>query len=545
MDRGVHRTDHMTRRNDTPRHNLSIHGLLLHRTRRRVLGATLALVGCDDGDDGEFTGAVEATVEPQGDEAASMLAPDDAEPESAAAVAHLRRYGYFPNPELAERYPGWTPVVDVEPEDPTQFDEALGLALTRYQEAHGLAVTGELDAETRALMRQPRCGVPDHYMPRPLTAGGNVDGAGDAERSASGARGLDVALTAVVRPTAYTPHTDRWRFAEFKLGYKNYSTDVGVESQRQAVAAAMNTWATVAPIAWVERANPDISVEFVSHADENLPGFEADTFAHGFYPRCNAIYGGFECNPLSGDLHFNDAAFTWGTGNGNTVQDIRTHALHTLGHALGLGHSSDPYAVMYGVFAPGVKRHVLAQSDIAAIKAEYPFFRDARVFDAWWYPMLNEDVRYVYGEDPLAVSKHWLAAGRYEGRSATPVFDVRDYLKRNPDVAQAYGANNYAAALWHWRENGIKEGRRASPAFDSKYYLAKYADFGPADYSAALVHWLSVGIEQGRRASAEFDPKYYMQNNPDVAQVYGATNYKMGLFHWLRFGISEGRKGAA
>lgn len=63
-------------------------------------------------DDDEAAAAEEAAVDETAvDEAAAALELrlGDVGPEVAEAYAYLQRFGYFPNPELAAQFPGWTP----------------------------------------------------------------------------------------------------------------------------------------------------------------------------------------------------------------------------------------------------------------------------------------------------------------------------------------------------------------------------------------------------------------------------------------------------
>jgi len=512
----------------------------MHRASHRVhvlLTAALTLAACDEqtrdkGDD--------LTV----DDAPGELGLGAEGQEIVEAHDYLRRYGYFPNPELAAQYPGWVPIVDAAPDDPELFDTTLEEALAMFQQTHGLPVTGLLDAPTRDLMQQPRCGVPDAYIPPRAVLGGHARRGPTVPHAPTAIDSLADAQD----PLAYTASPYSWPYTELKYAFGPSSGDIATSFQRQAVVAAMNTWSAVVPVAWVERANADVVVSFVPRAHGDGNDFAPNTYAHAYYPTCSTAYGSFNCIGLPGDLHFNDENYTWGTGNGGSVQDIQTIALHELGHALGLDHSANGSAVMYAYAVLGSLRRNLTGDDINGIRAIYPNYRDLRSFEPTWYLWLNSDIVNFYGWNTNAGSFHWLNNGRTEGRRASPAFDVRYYLQNNPDLVQAFGATNYKAALWHWRDSGLTEGRRASPAFDPKYYLNRYADlrnaFGSTNYSAALAHWVQGGISEGRRASASFDPIYYLQANPDVAQAYGATNYTGGLLHWLLAGINEGRPSA-
>src|SRR5207253_7407999 len=82
------------------------------------------------------------------------------------------------------------------------------------------------------------------------------------------------------------------------------------------------------------------------------------TLAHTFYPSPP------NSEPVAGDMHL-DADEDWHTG---ANLDLFSVALHEAGHALGLGHSDRPGAVMYPYY------HLvsgLTDDDIAGIRDLY------------------------------------------------------------------------------------------------------------------------------------------------------------------------------
>ena len=123
---------------------------------------------------------------------------------------------------------------------------------------------------------------------------------------------------------------------------------------------------------------------------------------------------------------------------------------------------------------------------------------EAPVFIRDYYVQQYKDV------NPEESLVHWQSTGLGGGRSASPVFDPKYYLERNPDVAKKIGSTNYLGAALHWLEYGIQDGRPSHPEFDIKYYVKNnrdlYQQFG-LDFRKLIMHYLETGYAEGRSAS--------------------------------------------
>lgn len=150
------------------------------------------------------------------------------------------------------------------------------------------------------------------------------------------------------------------------LGYffDSLTPDVAESVVRGEIERAFAVWTQYANISITPASQTamvrsiDILFARYAHGDAypfNGPG---GVLAHTFYPVPT------NPEPIAGDMHLN-ADESWSVGG--TV-DIFSVALHEAGHALGLGHSDDPTAVMYPYYR---LQTGLAADDIAGIQAIY------------------------------------------------------------------------------------------------------------------------------------------------------------------------------
>ncbi|XP_044226444.1 collagenase 3-like [Thunnus albacares] len=202
--------------------------------------------------------------------------------------------------------------------------------LTEMQRFFGLQITGTLDADTIAMMKKPRCGVPDDNIARFSTFGNNL----------------------------------KWQKNSLTYRIENYTPDMSVSEVDDSMEKALQVWAKVTPLRFtrINSGTADIMISFgrQSHGDYYPFDGPQGTLAHAFAPSPG----------IGGDAHFDDDEnFTFRSNRGFVLFMV---AAHEFGHSLGLSHSDDPGALMYPTYSyRNPDTFVLPRDDVNGIQSLY------------------------------------------------------------------------------------------------------------------------------------------------------------------------------
>ncbi len=204
-------------------------------------------------------------------------------------------------------------------------------------------------------------------------------------------------------------------------------------------------------------------------------------------------------------------------------------------------------------------------------------------FDVRSYTNAYQDLRVAFGIEWDKYYLHYIKYGNREGRKTkgvnsivnpvtvkdgvdySKVYNYKEYLKNNPDIARTYEGNDIAA-LDHFVNVGMKHWKKGNDTFDVVSYGKAYRDLRDAfggNYSAYYLHYIKYGFKEGRTTSGVtklvnpnvayngtdyskvLDIEYYLNSNQDILNYYGPLDENGIVGHFVRYGAYEGRLGKA
>jgi predicted Zn-dependent protease len=163
-------------------------------------------------------------------------------------------------------------------------------------------------------------------------------------------------------------HAIAWAKNPVTYTIENCPRTADCAAAQAAVRQALQAWDAVSGLTLVEAASGgDISIKWAAGAGGYPYPFDGQggRLAHGIQPI--AALGDW-----AGDVHFDDDE-NWVTSYPTLAYPQQVYlpsvALHEIGHALGLDHSTDPSSIMWPYYS--ASRSTLGVSDITAIQALY------------------------------------------------------------------------------------------------------------------------------------------------------------------------------
>jgi hypothetical protein len=236
----------------------------------------------------------------------------------------------------------------------------INVGLKNLQKEAGLEETGFLNYETTKLFKTPRCGVIGGIEERPSSVVAPPHEG--AERPSSFVKRQKRFATFQGWSTVKNEKNETVVSWSIDLSNANkINTNLSSDTIRSIFANALSKWSTTSLLHFKEsRSNmTNIAIKFAAknHGDPFPFDGPGNVLAHAYYPGTS----------LQGQVHL-DLDETWSLYDDST--SMYHVALHELGHAIGLAHSSQSSSIMYAWYTNPVK-YDLSDDDTLAVNSLY------------------------------------------------------------------------------------------------------------------------------------------------------------------------------
>jgi hypothetical protein len=141
------------------------------------------------------------------------------------------------------------------------------------------------------------------------------------------------------------------------------------------------------------------------------------------------------------------------------------------------------------------------------------------------YRALNPDLAAMTSAQ---LQSHWLSTGINEGRQASHLFSVKEYLNLYENVNEAYALlpNRYRLAIDHYLNYGrrygyVGRGILHPDFFNADHYRAANASVANSIYNVAVRHWLRTG--QSSRLISKTSPRGDFQVGANFYESNGSS----------------------
>ncbi|KAI3981060.1 hypothetical protein MKX01_032200 [Papaver californicum] len=239
-----------------------------------------------------------------------------------------------------------------EYENSDQFDDILEKEIRTYQLYYHLKSTGTLDAEKVKQMTVPRCGIPAIVKGKtPMRSGKKKH-----------IRGAKSSSLQTASPFIFFPGIPKWPLFKSHLTYRFSSSILvtNIKTLKSVCSSAFARWAEVTYFTF----SCCLSSSSCRYCDWISPCcFSIQFFIYIILIHLTLLF------IVARFQH--DAKKNWSTHPGPGTMDLETVAVHEIGHLLGLGHSTEPNAVMFPSIRAGSLKRQLDVADIRGIRALY------------------------------------------------------------------------------------------------------------------------------------------------------------------------------